>query len=165
MQAVFYTVAWSHGLGRHIWTLSAEQTFEVMKYMVGYAQIFAIYASTFGRISFSLFLLVIIGTTNYRKKIVLWAVVAIQIIINTVVIVQIYAQCGMNVTALWNPAVAAHSTCQSPMVQTVLGYIQGGINAVCDLVLCIMPVTILWSLQMQLAQKIGLGAMLTLSLL
>lgn len=40
-----------------------------------------------------------------------------------------------------------------------------GLNSLCDLVLTILPCFILWHLHMPIGTKIGLGAVLTLSIL
>lgn len=133
--------------------------------MIVVAQPFTILTSLFGRLSFCATLLAILGYGDSKRKTVLWAIVAVQLIINIIVVVQILAQCGVQIEALYDPAVAAHASCQSHSVQTIIGYVQGSINSACDLTLAIMPVLILWSLNMPLSQKIGVGAMLTLSVL
>lgn len=136
-----------------------------MKYMIGFAQVFAVVTSMFGRLSFSAFLLAVIGRIYERRKVILWTVIAVQVVVNAVVVIQIYTQCGSHVSGLWDPEVAAASHCESMVVQTDLGYFQGGTNALCDLILCVLPITILWNLRIPRAQRVGLGAMLTLSIL
>lgn len=71
----------------------------------------------------------------------------------------------MDKSGLWNYAVAAHAHCQSPMVETIIGYIQSALNSLSDVVLTVLPAVVLWNLNMPLGQRIGLGATLTLSIL
>ncbi|TKA30697.1 hypothetical protein B0A50_02417 [Salinomyces thailandicus] len=118
----------------------------------------------FGRISFAVFLLYIIGPADQAKKWSLWAVIGIQLVANLVTVIQIYSQCGDKVSALWDYSVAATATCASPTVQTVIAFVQSGLNSVCDISLTILPALVLWKLNMPTAQKIGLLACLTLSI-
>ncbi|KAK5114555.1 hypothetical protein LTR85_010132 [Meristemomyces frigidus] len=161
---VFITIAWTKGLGRHFAALTPTQQQDSLFYIIGLVEIFSIITCMWGRISFATFLLYIIGPIDAAKKWALWAVIAVQILINLIVAIQIYSQCGPHVTALWNYAVAAHANCQSPMVETIIGYVQSGFNSLCDVTLTILPGMILWNLNMPLGQKIGLGATLTLSI-
>jgi len=165
LHIVFLTVAWTKGLGRHFDTLTAAQQQAALLWTIGVVELFSVIACMWGRMSFATFLLYIIGPTDPKKRFALWSVIAIQIIVNLVVLVQIYAQCGIHVTALWNYVVAAHTTCQSLMVETLIGYVQSGFNSLCDVCLTILPALILWKLNMPLGQKLGLGATLTLSIL
>ena len=127
---------------------------------------FAISSSTFGRISFAIFFLQIIGPRDRLFKYTLWGVIGVQILANLVTLIQIYAQCGTHTRALWDPAAAmAYGHCQTPMVQTIIGYVQSALNSLCDAVLTIIPVMVLWNLQMPRNQKLSLGLALTLSFL
>jgi hypothetical protein len=50
-------------------------------------------------------------------------------------------------------------------LELICGAVQSSLNSVCDITLTILPMVILWNLQMPLAQKVGLGLVLTLSVL
>lgn len=119
---IFITVATHHGLGYHFEGLSAEQQQAALKWTIGYIELFAVITCMFGRMSYCVFLLLLLAPSDMPKKMVLWSVIAVQIAINLVVVVQVYAQCGSKVTALWDYDVAQSATCQSPMVETILGY-------------------------------------------
>ena len=121
------TEAQSHGLGQHIWSLPKGQTKQALKYIL-IQEGPACLTSTFGRVSFALFLLVLLGRTARPKRAVLWCIVAVQVTINLIVVVQIYAQCGTQVSALWDPEVAAIARCQNVSVETNLGFVQSGEN-------------------------------------
>ena len=79
-------------------------------------------------------------------------------------VIQIWAQCGEHIDALWNFDVAANVSCQNPEVQTVIAFVQSSLNSLCDVALTVMPALILWSLQMPLREKRRLGFFLTLSM-
>jgi hypothetical protein len=143
-------------------TIEAQQ--QALFWTIGLVEPFAIVTCMWGRMSFAMFLLYIIGTADNRQKMVLWTVIAVQAVINAVTIIQIFAQCGAHVEALWNYAAAGDAVCQSRMVQTIIGFVQSGLNSACDLVLTISPLLVLWKLNMPMSQKIGLGAILTLSI-
>ena len=57
------------------------------------------------------------------------------------------------------------SKCWSPDVQTDTGYVQGVFNSATDLILTVMPITIFFTLQMDLKIKLGLAGLLGLSVL
>lgn len=122
MHTIFLTIAWQHGLGRHFDSLDESQQQHVLKLIIAGVELFAIVTCMFGRISFCAFLLFIISPIDRKKRHLLWLVIAIQIIANVVCLVQIYAQCGSKVEALWTFKLASTASCQSPMVQTLIGY-------------------------------------------
>ena len=119
---MFLTAAWKQGLGSHFDSLSPAQQQVVLKLIVAGVELFSIVTSFFGRLSFCAFLLYVISPTDTAKSRALWSVVGIQIVANLVCLIQIYSQCGNKVEALWDFSVAATAQCQSPMVQTLIGY-------------------------------------------
>ncbi|KAK6381836.1 hypothetical protein LTR65_010980 [Meristemomyces frigidus] len=161
---IFVTVACTKGLGHHFAALTPTQQQHALFYTIGLVEVFAVITCMWGRLSFAAFLLYIIGPSDVQKRWALRSVIAVQILVNLIVIIQIYTQCGRHVTALWDYAAAAHATCLSPMVETIIGYVQSGVNSMCDITLTVLPAMILWNLNMPLTQKIGLGATLTLSI-
>jgi len=115
--------------------------------------------------SFAAFLLGVIGSSSKPQRITLWTIIVVDTIINVIVAVQIYAQCGTHLAAKWTPALAAIYSCQDPSVETNLGYAQASLNSLCDLMLTVLPITIIRRLNMPTGTKIGLGALLALSFL
>jgi hypothetical protein len=122
VHAIFLTLAWETGLGRHFDSLTEAQQQSVLKLTIAGVELFAIITTVFGRISFCVFLLYIISPTDTAKRRTLHVVIGIQLAANLVCLIQIYAQCGSKVEALWNFSIAASAHCQSPMVQTTVGY-------------------------------------------
>jgi hypothetical protein len=118
--------------------------------------------STLGRVSFMFLMLRLFGNTKSRRWF-LYFLMAEQLIVNLFTAITIFTQCG-NVHSLWNP-VGEPSKCWSPDVQTDTGYVQGVFNSATDLILTVMPLTIFWTLQMDLKIKLGLAGLLGLSVL
>ena len=160
---VFITVAFTYGLGKHFADLEPHDQQYSLMYMIGFIELFAVTPCMFGRISFAVFLLYILGPTQNVKRATLWAIMVVQIVINFIVVVQIYAQCGSHFDALWKPEVYAIANCQSPAVETIIGYVQSALNSLCDILLTIIPAIIIWKLQMPRRQKVILACVLTLS--
>ena len=123
-------------------------------------------------------LLRLFGNTKARRWFI-YFLIGEQMVVNLFTCITIFTQCG-NVNSLWDP-VGHPSKCWSPDVQTDTGYVQGGkistpfvefhinesavFNSATDLVLTIMPITIFWTLQMDLRVKFGLAGLLCLSVL
>ena len=96
------TKAVSLGLGRHIMYLPLEQLQLTGKYctlMGGVA-----FASTlFSRISFCAFLIQTVGTER-NVRILLWACIVTQALVNSFGIILQYAICGSHMSVVWNYA-------------------------------------------------------------
>jgi hypothetical protein len=118
--------------------------------------------STLGRISFMYLMLRLFGNTKKRRWF-LYGLMAQQLIVNLFTCITIFTQCG-NVHSLWNP-VGEPSKCWNPDVQTDTGYVQGVFNSATDFILTVMPITIFFTLQMDLRIKLGLAGLLGLSVL
>jgi hypothetical protein len=115
-----------------------------------------------GRISFCIYLYYIIGSSSQWQRITLYVFGALQVAINVVCVVMIFAQCGTHVTAIWG---AETATCMIPDVQTYYGYFQSAFNSLSDLYLTVLLAIIVWRLQTSTAVKAGLGLLLCLSVL
>ncbi|KAF1352603.1 hypothetical protein BDV97DRAFT_150728 [Delphinella strobiligena] len=163
LHTILICVGYTYGLGRHIASLSDYNRMHAVKYII-MIQAFAITTSALGRTSFAIFLLQLVGPSKRWQKAFLWGVVTLQLVVTIPTLIQIYTQCGTHLSAMWDPAVAAHHSCDSPNIQTIIGFVQSGLNSLCDLVLTILPCFILWQLHMPIGTKIGLGAVLTLSI-
>lgn len=163
IHASILTAGQQHGLGRHIESLQGPEISKAGHYIV-ISESFSITTSYFGRMSFAVFLLSVVGVAAMPQRITLWAVIIGNTVVNILAIAQVYAQCGKDLSALWNPAVKVHAHCQPDYVETYIGYCQAGINSLCDLVLTVLPLTIIWSLKMPRGTKAGLAALLMLSL-
>jgi hypothetical protein len=88
------------------------------------AQTFGIAGGVAGRVAFVVFILGILGV-NKRDRIVLWAFVGAQVIINLLFILIIFLQCPDHASAILSHSGDADK-CWDLRVQTYYGYFQGG---------------------------------------
>ncbi|KFY00619.1 hypothetical protein O988_03193 [Pseudogymnoascus sp. VKM F-3808] len=160
MHISFLTVSHRFGLGRHFFYLSDYLRVKAMEWEF-IAEPFGALCSMCGRISFIILLFQLFGTTTFRRWL-FYFLAAQTLIVNLVTCITIYTQCE-NVETIWDP-VGTPSKCWSPAVQADIGFFQGASNSATDLILTLIPVTIFFSLQMKLRLKIGLGALLCLSI-
>lgn len=130
----------------------------------------------FGRVSICLLLLNFAVSRTQRWF--LWFLVVTQIIFNSVTIILIYVQCGSRVSALWDPGIDAQ--CWNPIVQRNVGFFQSskyfsyifppvlmllGWNSFTDLALTVLPAIMLWHLKVELAKKVAVIILLSLSVM
>ncbi|KAF2157440.1 hypothetical protein K461DRAFT_273619 [Myriangium duriaei CBS 260.36] len=162
VHAALLNLAQQHGLGQHIWNLQGPSISKAAHYM-HISESFSIITSYFGRMSFAAFLLSVLGKTAKARRYILYSLIVVDTIINILVAVQTYTQCGRHISALWDHQLAEVVHCESPDVETYIGYVQASINSLCDLILTIIPITIVTKLKLPRSTKIGLGALLTLS--
>jgi hypothetical protein len=122
VQGALLTASYKWGLGRHFYYLDDEQRFHAMRFAF-LLQGWGIASPMFGRISFCLFMLYIVGENRYMR-LSLWFSIISQVVVNVATIILIYSQCGSHPEALWDPRV--HATCLSPRAQTNFSYFQCG---------------------------------------
>ncbi|KXG51696.1 uncharacterized protein PGRI_090890 [Penicillium griseofulvum] len=167
---VFIQMSANWGLGRHFFYLTGEERLNAMKWDF-LSQPMAVTSAMISRAGMMWFLLTCFAASDkkIRKSIIICAV--IQVIVNMVTIVQIIVQCGPNpyqtvgtllLSALpilissqanrvqyfhymWTPLPEDGSVqCQSPAVQTTVGFVQGGFNTVIDFFLALLAAVELW---------------------
>ncbi|TKA49057.1 hypothetical protein B0A54_01133 [Friedmanniomyces endolithicus] len=157
----------------HMNTLSEEQIVDTLR-LVTNAETFTVLAPMFGRIAVSLLILSIIGPAQTTFRIVLWTIVAIQVLENAAIIIELYTQCkderlitagGIHVAALWDVSLADKGYCISTMPETVMAYLSSAFNSLSDLILTAIPAVVLLKLQMQKRIKMALVALFATSLL
>ena len=83
----------------------------------------------FGRISVSLLILQILGSTKLWARVLLWVIVAIQSVENAMIVIELFAQCHNHTDALWDPRVDYAKYCIPLTFQTVLAYLSSGKRA------------------------------------
>lgn len=173
----FVQVSLHYGLGRHITTLSPENAMHAIKwdYM---AQPLSIMAPTFGRISFALLLLSLVGISKTRR-LFLWAIIISQFVANSLCFIFILVQCKP-IELLWNKSLEGE--CWDLKFQEYFGYFDGGecfvclfrhskvipfpaLNSFTDLVLAIAPAVVFWNLNMKRSMKISLSLLMGLGIL
>lgn len=115
------TLAVSHGFGRHARDVTEPDAPQIIMYDY-LAQAFGFGGGTLGRIAFIVFIVGILGIKR-SHRIILWCLVALQLIINFVFVLIILIQCSGHASAIWaNPGKAK---CWDFRVQSYYGYFQG----------------------------------------
>ncbi|KAL3457187.1 hypothetical protein BJX64DRAFT_293359 [Aspergillus heterothallicus] len=158
---VFIQKSLDWGLGRHIWFLTDEERVLAMKYDF-ISQPLAVTASMFSRCGMTWFLYTCFSSADRHIRIIIIVGMVIQIVANSVTVLQIVLQCGPNPyrviesqreqvdrTAyfhyMWDGVPTDGSvSCQSPNVQTTIGFVQGGFNTAVDFALTILSAMQLW---------------------
>lgn len=116
------------GIGRHQETLTNEEIFHAKRW-VTFVEVFVVIAPALARIAVALLILSILGTTKLYTRICLYAIIAIQAIENAMIVIELFAQCHRNVSALWDPTLDYFEYCIPLTFQTVLAYLSSGENA------------------------------------
>ncbi|KAI9692684.1 MAG: hypothetical protein M1820_009434, partial [Bogoriella megaspora] len=161
--AALVQISCNWGLGRHIWTLDPKHIEQSLKF-VFISQPFGISTGVFGRISFAATLLRLPGPHDRWKKAVLWSVIAEQAVINITSITLQFVQCGRHVEGLWNKQVAAKAHCFPRSVVDKFGIFQSSTSVATDLALTVIPLWIIWDMQLKPAVKVSLAFLLGLSI-
>ena len=157
-------LAINYGLGQHVDILLPENISTAAKYNV-INEIFSVVPSYFGRMSFAFFLLSVVTSIQRWQQWTLWVVIVLNTLINLGLVVHLCTQCGAHLSARWSSFALATKYCVSNETETKTAYTQATTQAVSDLVLTIIPVSIISMLTMPLRNKIGLSALLALSFL
>ena len=118
----FITASVLYGIGNHEAVLSLPDlvTCNLWSWI---GQIVAIMALVFARIAAIVFFLSIQGPTHRKLRQAVYAVVALQGLVNTIEVVLILKQCTPT-QKLWNPAIPG--TCNLIKICSQVGYLQGG---------------------------------------
>jgi len=172
----FVQVALHYGLGRHIEDVSPENVRTAIKWDY-LAQPSSIMAPTFGRISFALTLLSLVGPSRPRRYF-LWGIIGTQFLANSLCFIFILVQCKP-IQRLWDKRL--DGTCWNLKFQQYFGYFDGGeltaacplstlksylaLNSFTDLVLALAPALVVWRLNMKRSMKITLSLLMGLGVL
>jgi len=120
------TEAWRWGLGRHIEDLSSPVKIHTI-HLITAIKGLSLLPSLAGRCSVAIYQLRLLPPgCSLWKKLTLYFILIVDPIINAATLMQLYAQCGPSISALWNPAVAARAHCENAHIETKLGYFQSG---------------------------------------
>ncbi|KAJ9618727.1 hypothetical protein H2203_008931 [Taxawa tesnikishii (nom. ined.)] len=123
LYTLFLDRAHHYGLGRHSKFLS-DINFILCHKWITLSEGCGILAPTFGRMSFSVYLLGLIGYASIRLRWALIACIVSQFVTNGITTALVYLQCGTHVAAIWDPRVPAN--CLDPSLQNKWGYFHSG---------------------------------------
>lgn len=121
-------------------------------------------APSFGRISFCLYMMRILGVTSPSTRFALRTAIVLQLFANLIMTVLVFTQCG-SFQALWKHGLQPDvSACIHHDVLRVVALSAVAFNALTDLFLTILPSVIVWKIQAMTARrKVGIAIILGLS--
>jgi hypothetical protein len=123
--AGFTNEAVRSGFGRHIYYLTPEQITHAiqMSYIIGP---FGCMTLVFGRVSFAVSLIVLMGIETWRRWLLYFVIVS-QFVVNFILIGASIGACAP-VRKYWDRSTPG--TCLGPNIQRNLGYAQGGMISI-----------------------------------
>ncbi|KAL3471137.1 hypothetical protein BJX99DRAFT_32926 [Aspergillus californicus] len=156
---IFIQKSLDSGLGRHVWFLKDEDRIAAMKWDF-ISQPLAVTASMFSRCGMTWFLYTCFNGAGKSIRIAFIVGAVIQVVANSVTVLQIVLQCGPDPYRVTNRAAYFHymwdgvptdgsAVCQSPDVQTTIGFVQGAFNSAVDFSLTILSAMQLWQFSMR----------------
>ncbi|KAI9681940.1 MAG: hypothetical protein M1822_007018 [Bathelium mastoideum] len=156
-------VSCNYGLGRQIYFLNPQNRTQAIKWLL-ISQPLGVLVGMFGRISFAVTLLRLVGRLDRWKKMILHGIIIEQVLINATFIILEFAQCGSQVNAIWDMSLATKVHCLSRNVQNDFGFFQSSASVATDLALTVIPLWMIWTVQLRLAIKVSLVFLLCLSI-
>ncbi|KAI0173478.1 hypothetical protein GGR52DRAFT_543196 [Hypoxylon sp. FL1284] len=153
------SVAYRWGMGKHDRDLTFDQLINVLKW-TWIQTVPGILSSVIARVSIAILLVRIFGTKTWLKWFLI-VVTILQAVSNIAIIIAMWTQASP-VEAVWNPVIPARRS--DPRLLEYFGYVGGSFFALGDLTYVLLPVVIVWRLNMQFRRKVGLCVLLALSL-
>lgn len=111
-----------YGFGRHVWDLDTTTVVPKVIMFDYLTQTFGIAGGTLGRISFIVFIIGLLGTRR-SHRVILWIIVGLQILTNSILIIILFVQCPGHASAIWNQN--GKDICWDVRIQAYYGYYQG----------------------------------------
>ncbi|KAJ5358873.1 uncharacterized protein N7496_011286 [Penicillium cataractarum] len=154
--SIMVTLAIKLGFGQELSSINTSNVSKII--MHDYlTQTFGLAGGALGRISFIVF---IIGLLVQKRshRIILWILIGLQVIVNSIFIIILFVQCPGHASAIW--AHSGKAKCWDLHVQAYYGYFQGAFNSATDLYLAVFSTCIFWNLNLKVRVKVGLVALL-----
>ncbi|KAJ5260139.1 hypothetical protein N7497_011036 [Penicillium chrysogenum] len=161
VSTVFLTLSVKHGFGKNLETVPPNDKKDVLKYIAIQVPIVTI-STTIARSAFILYILPLLGTNRYYQA-ALWTVLAVQFAGNIASAVLPLSICR-DVAALWDPVVAATTTCGDSAAVIKFAYYSNTFNSATDLFLAVFPTVVFWNLNLKLRIKLSLIILLSLGI-
>lgn len=155
------TLSVKHGFGKNLETVPPNDKKDVLKYIAIQVPIVTI-STTIARSAFILYILPLLGTNRYYQA-ALWTVLAVQFAGNIASAVLPLSICR-DVAALWDPVVAATTTCGDSAAVIKFAYYSNTFNSATDLFLAVFPTVVFWNLNLKLRIKLSLIILLSLGI-
>lgn len=163
MFGVVTTVLCRLGLGLPLEKVNPHDLPEFAEYVyIGHGIGFA--APVFGRISFCLYMMRVIGSISSGRRITIRVFIGLQMMINLAMTILVFTQCG-SFDSLWRNGFAPTSKCaRTPVVEGFALFVVM-FNSITDLYLTILPAQVVWKIRaMTTRTKIGVSITLCVSI-
>ncbi|KAF2964104.1 hypothetical protein GQX73_g9479 [Xylaria multiplex] len=158
---IFVTYLASIGGARHVFYLSPEQTISALKWS-WVSQPWAIFLFATGKASVASLTLRFVGPNAFWVKFTLYFIIVTIFIVNSLGVIFTFVQCNPP-RALWTPGLEA--SCWDPQVQTNFNYFLAAWNIAADIVLALLPTSLIRKLKLNQRKKIALCVLLGLGLI
>ncbi|KAI0389949.1 hypothetical protein F5Y17DRAFT_446906 [Xylariaceae sp. FL0594] len=155
---VFAGFVGSNGGTRHLRYLTGDQAKKVTR-LNWIAQPFGIIALATGKLSVGFLLLRLLPPKSRWRRLSICVQRSLTMIANSISVVLTFAQCK-DPAALWDPAVRATTYCWDPRVQSDFSTFTGSLNSAVDIIFSLLPITLIWNLQMSVRRRLGLIVLL-----
>lgn len=158
---IFVTYLASIGGARHVFYLTPEQAISALKWS-WISQPWAIFLFATGKASVASLTLRFVGPNAFWVKFTLYFIIVTIFIINSLGVIFTFVQCNPP-RALWTPGLKA--SCWDPQVQTDFNYFLAAWNIAADVVLALLPTSLISRLNLNRRKKIALCVLLGLGLI
>ncbi|KAL8389065.1 hypothetical protein RB595_008814 [Gaeumannomyces hyphopodioides] len=148
----------SHGQGRHIEYIAPED-YKLATYMNFISQPMSLIGLTLARLSICHLLLRFAPSKGYRWF--LWFQIVLNIIVCIVFSLQTLLQC-QPMEFIWNKDLPGGGYCMPPSALVLGGMINSSLTVVSDFALAVLPIPMLWNVQMNWRVKASIVAILSL---
>ncbi|KAK1814339.1 hypothetical protein LTR12_011236, partial [Friedmanniomyces endolithicus] len=156
--SVAIQLSYRYGLGRHYEYLNIQTSFLLLKWAyIAFA--FCIVGPLAGRVSFTLYLLSIIGNARHGILYWLWSLAALQTVINVTLLTVTYSICGTDVAIIGIPS----TTCFQPSPLSRFSLSAGAVNVATDAFLTFAPTLLVLRLKTTSKAKFAAITLLSLS--
>ncbi|XDG08334.1 hypothetical protein ABKA04_007949 [Annulohypoxylon sp. FPYF3050] len=156
----FLTIAFTYGMGKHQYDLYVDQIVPMYKYE-WFTVPPGLVSGIFARISICIFLVRLFGVHTWFKYHAI-ALTGFGVVLNIVIIVCVFVSRNP-VESLWSPFVVDKNK-WDPAIISNLMYTGQSVYALADLTFVIVPVVIVWKLNMTLSRRLGLISLISFSL-
>ncbi|KAI1097617.1 hypothetical protein F4804DRAFT_327117 [Jackrogersella minutella] len=158
---IFVSISFKYGMGKHLWDISQPDELVAMSMWDWFSVPPGLVSGIFGRISICVLLIRLFGVNIWFRYYAM-VLTALGVMMSIVVGTCIYAE-NKPVQALWDPYIP-NSKQWNPSTVPDLMFLGQALYALADLTFVIFPVIIVSKLHMSLRRRLGLIALMTLSL-
>lgn len=149
----------SNGGTRHVYYLSNDQAVFVTR-LNWIGQPFGIIAIGTGKLAVGLLILRLLNISSKWRKYGIWALMVLVSIVTVLTVILTFVQCD-NPAALWDPSIRKITRCWDPHVQSGFSTFTGSLHAAADFILALVPITIIWDLQLSVRKRVSLILLLS----